>query len=69
MGGAMNDSQVGALWRTVSQEQRASFYSQAVKELIRKLVEERARYHAAHYKPEALNEALKDFGIKPEDVS
>jgi hypothetical protein len=65
-GRAFDDKSIGELWR----QNEASVQPDTCKRnLIRKLVEERARYHAAHYKPEALNEALKDFGIKPEDVS
>ena len=61
----MTDREVGEVWKTCFDADRDDMVDRpfTIKQLIRKLVDERARYKAAHYHPEPLNDSLRDFGI------
>jgi len=68
----MKDKQVGELWAEAQTKQFGWASRQDVMELIRKLVEERARWHsrvhavAKWHVNDDNNQALRDFGIDPE---
>jgi hypothetical protein len=67
----MTDKEVGALWRTAHESDEPTFWVTGVKELIRKLVEERARYHAIRdggyrgFTAQDIDWACEQFGIDP----
>jgi hypothetical protein len=67
----MEDKEVGELWRTYTQIRRgfrSDNVDEDVEDLIRKLVEERAKRaaQAIGYKEPFTAKALRDFGIPPE---
>lgn len=71
----MTDKEVGELWQEFDSEHRTHFdYREHIRDLIRKLVEERAYlycndpvHEAFLESDQALSAALRDFDIDPKD--
>ena len=66
----MEDKEVGELWAEAQTKQFGWASRQDVLELIRKLVEERARYYQFLWKGDTKTryKACIDFGIDPETI-